>query len=78
MYLPQLTNRELVDYAESQLDDLTSTATERELIKRMDRLVLAEDFATVAEDYEIENPEKLRAALEKLDSIEQIINPTGA
>lgn len=39
MYLPMLTNKELLVYAEQQIDDLTSTDLERELIKRMADLV---------------------------------------
>lgn len=42
MYLPMLTNKELLAYAEQQIDDLTSTELERELIKRMADLADAE------------------------------------
>lgn len=39
MYLPMLTHKELLAYAWQQIDDLTSTDLERELIKRMADLV---------------------------------------
>ena len=65
MYLPSLSDAELVTHADATLDAMTSTELERELIKRLEARVSADTLPVIqiAEEFDID-PEALRAVLE--------------
>ena len=61
MYLPSLSDAELVTHADATLDAMTSTELERELIKRLEARVSAVTLPLIqiAEEFDID-PEALR------------------
>lgn len=81
MYLPALNDDELIRYADSTLDPLTSTDLERELLKRFVARLAEEDeeksFATVLGDFDYADAEDLRADLNLAAAVREAtgINP---
>lgn len=65
MYLPSLSDAELVTHADATLDAMTSTELERELIKRLEARVSADTLPVIqiAEEFDID-PEALRTLCE--------------
>lgn len=84
MYLPALTDKELLSYADSTLDPLTSTELERELIKRLQDLFDAQPetpMQDALDEHNIITPQDLQDLVderdglrEKIDSIKAALN----
>lgn len=77
MYLPTLTDDELIRYAEQVADSLTTTDLERELLKRWKEQIaegeLDTSFAAVLEDFDHDSAENLRADLDLAAAVRESV-----
>lgn len=75
MYLPALTDEELLVHADQTLHDLTTSDLERELAKRLQaRVDLGDDKRIeLLDEEDIDSVEALRKHLDAIDSIKSVV-----
>lgn len=73
MYLPSLTDKELVAYADQTQDPLTTSELENELAKRLELRVYAghDEIIDILSDRFIDTAEELKAFFDKLDTLKE-------
>jgi len=78
MYLPSLTDRELVHHADVTFDALTATDVQIELTKRftavLDELDSTEEARAMLDEYSVADPATLRTALDKAAALDERVN----
>ncbi|MBU0593341.1 MAG: hypothetical protein KKH74_06335 [Gammaproteobacteria bacterium] len=78
MYLPRLTDDELIRYANSTHDTLTGTDLECELLKRFVALIADTEgegkFINVLDDFDYTDAEDLRADLYLAAAVREAVN----